>query len=178
MISKELVHVILDQYSLPWTGRHGLSHWSRVLENGRRFVELNNAKLEVVQLFAVFHDAKRVNERMDFDHGRRGADYASSLRGKLFDLSKEDFDLLYTACAYHTDGLTESDVTVMCCWDADRLDLGRIGIDAQPQYLCTDSAKNPDLMEWAGKRSHETFVPDLIRTEWGIDYEKGEYLPY
>jgi hypothetical protein len=36
-----------------------------------------------------------------------GAEVMATMRSKLFDLSDEDFDLLYTACAYHTDGLVE-----------------------------------------------------------------------
>ena len=33
---KPLVHQILEDYSLPWHGTHGVGHWARVLENGLR----------------------------------------------------------------------------------------------------------------------------------------------
>lgn len=52
MISNELLQAILKGYVLsPW-GIHGLSHWARVLENGRRLAAVNGAILEVVELFA------------------------------------------------------------------------------------------------------------------------------
>jgi hypothetical protein len=50
-------------------------------------------KIEIVQLFAVFHDARRINESVDDRHGRRGADLAVELRGRLFDLPDADFNL-------------------------------------------------------------------------------------
>jgi uncharacterized protein len=49
--------------------------------------------------------------------------------------------------------LTEADVTVQTCWDADRLDLGRIGIKPEPRFLCTAAAQDPALIEWALLRS-------------------------
>jgi len=100
---KAIVHGILKDYALPWDGIHGDSHWARVLENGLRLTELTGAKVEVVQLFAVFHDACRVNETIDPNHGKRGADLAAKRRGSLFELPDEDFQLLYDACAGHTD---------------------------------------------------------------------------
>jgi uncharacterized protein len=166
MISSKLVRRIITEYTLPTDGLHGLSHWARVLENGQRLAEKTGAKIEIVKLFAVFHDAKRINEGMDSGHGRRGAEYATSLRGILFDLSNEAFDLLYTACAYHTDGLTDGDITVQTCWDADRLDLARAEITPNPKKLCTNAAKDPKLIGWATKRSKKRFVPKFVRTKW------------
>ena len=125
---KLLVHAILEDYALPWHGIHGVGHWARVLENGLRLAEATGAKIEVAQLFAVFHDSQRISESSDYGHGQRGAELAAGLRGDLFELSDADFDLLHFACAHHTDGLTEGDVTIQVCWDADRLDLGRVGM--------------------------------------------------
>jgi len=132
---KPTVHAILEKYSLPWGGTHGVSHWARVLENGLRLAEETGASIEVVPLFAVFHDSRRINEGEDDGHGRRGAELATELRGRLFDLSDEDFNLLYEACAQHTDGLTDGDITVQTCWDADRLDLGEWA--SCPSHKCS-----------------------------------------
>ena len=169
MISKNLIEAILAQYELPTVGRHGVSHWARVIENGSRLAGLTGAKVEVVEFFAIFHDSKRVNEAVDPGHGARGAEYASSLRGTLFDLADADFALLTEACLHHTDGRTDGDVTVQACWDSDRLDLGRIGLKPDPSYLCTDAAKTPELIDWAEARGREMIVPAFIRTQWGID---------
>jgi uncharacterized protein len=34
-------------------------------------------------------------------------------------------------------GLMHQDATIQSCWDADRLDLGRVGIEPSKQYLST-----------------------------------------
>lgn len=165
---KSIVHAILEDYPLPRHGTHGVSHWARVLENGLRLASATGAVIEVVQLFAVFHDSRRVSECEDWGHGLRGADLAAELRGKLFDLPDADFDLLYEACAQHTDGLTEADITVQTCWDSDRLDLGRVGTTPDPRRLCTDAARSARMRKWADGRACLEVVPDFVKTEWGL----------
>ena len=81
---RPILQAILEGYTLPVNGYHGVSHWARVLENGLRLCEETGANVEVVSLFAVFHDSKRVNESIDPDHGQRGADFAAEHRGQLF----------------------------------------------------------------------------------------------
>ncbi|MEA3309392.1 MAG: hypothetical protein U9Q70_07765 [Chloroflexota bacterium] len=169
MITKPLLNVILSQYELPWFGIHGISHWARVLENGHRLARLTGAQLEVVELFAIFHDACRLNERRDDVHGRRGAELAATLWGEYFTLSETDFELLQTACSYHTAGLTEADLTIQTCWDADRLDLLRCGIHPDPRYLCTAAAQDLAMLSWANGRSSAYYVPSLIQMEWGLE---------
>jgi uncharacterized protein len=105
---------------------------------------------------------------VDDDHGRRGAGLATELR-HLFKLSDDDFELLYEACARHTDGETEADITVQTCWDADRLDLGRVGMIPAPQKLCTPAAKTWEMIQWADGRAAFDVVPDFVKGEWGID---------
>ncbi len=95
---KLIIHRILEDYALPIHGDHGVSHWARVLENGRRLSEMTGASLTVVSLFALFHDSRRVNECTDDDHGLRGAEFAAELRGQVFDVSDQEFHLLYRAC--------------------------------------------------------------------------------
>jgi uncharacterized protein len=123
-----ILHAVLEGYALPWGGDHGVAHWARVLENGLRLARETSADVEVVRLFAVLHDSRRVNEATDPEHGPRAAEFARSLRGRLFDLSDHEFHLLHRACAGHTHERTHPDVTIQTCWDADRLDLGRVGI--------------------------------------------------
>lgn len=166
IISPELLRVIRGHYRLPWRGIHGVTHWARVLENGLQLAAHTGARVEVVSLFAVFHDSRRENENHDPDHGRRGTELAGILRGSHFDLSDEDFALLKIACDQHTDGLTAGDVTVQTCWDADRLDLGRVGIRPVHKYLCTDPAKEKTRIDWAYERSVRFHVPELVSAEW------------
>src|SRR5262249_56457260 len=131
---------------------HGITHWARVLENGRRLATETAADLAVVALFAVLHDSQRVNEGSDPDHGPRAAEFAVQTRGTLFDLPDREFALLHRACAGHTHERTHPDPTIQTCWDADRLDLGRVGIVPHPNRLGTDVAKRPEVIKWADGR--------------------------
>lgn len=61
---------------------------------------------------------------------------------------------LTLACCGHSEGLTAgADVTVLTCWDADRLDLGRVGKRPDPRRLCTDAARGVEIISWAYARS-------------------------
>jgi uncharacterized protein len=126
---------------------HGPDHWRRVERNALNISASNWAIVEVVRLFAVFHDSRRENDGIDSEHGKRGAEYAASLRGKLFELSDADFKLLHCACCWHTDGQLSEDPTIGACWDADRLDLDRIGIAPKAKFMSTDLGRSLSLLE-------------------------------
>mgnify|MGYP001817852524 CR=1 FL=1 len=148
-----VLKTVLEDYALPLGGDHGVAHWARVLENGLRLAEETGAIVEVVQLFAVLHDSRRLNEVTDPEHGPRAADFAMALRGSVFDLDDHEFRLLYRACHGHTHERTHPDVTIQTCWDSDRLDLGRVSIKPNPKLLSTDRAKNAAVIRWAYQRS-------------------------
>lgn len=117
------------------------------------------------------HDARRVNEHRDNGHGQRGGDLARTLRGSLLHLDDTRFELLYQACRLHTDGHTDGDPTLQACWDADRLDLGRVGITPRPERLCTDAAR--ELLTWAHERAQRGEVPTDVLGSWGLDGPDG-----
>lgn len=164
----KVVQKVLEEYVLPVGGLHGVSHWARVLENGRELARHTGARIEVVELFAVLHDSKRMNEGRDERHGFRAAESLSLLRGAAFDLSDDSLALLFRACAYHTDGLTEEEITVQTCWDSDRLDLPRAGITPDPARLCTEAARDIDLLRQSHWKSESRYVPALVFKDWGI----------
>lgn len=166
---RPILDAILAEYALPVDGYHGVAHWARVLENGSKLSEATGAKIEVVRLFSIFHDSKRINEGSDRDHGQRGADFAAELSGRLFELPDDDFELLYLACVGHTYERTHPDITIQTCWDADRLDLGRVGITPQPSHLCTDVAKTKEMIRWADGRGSFGVVPEFVATQWGVE---------
>ena len=168
LLTPRLLSRILEGYALRPDGIHGVAHWARVLENGRRLALLTGAEPEVIELFAVFHDARRVNDQRDDGHGRRGAILASELRGSHFDIDDRRFALVEYACNAHTSGLTEADVSVQVCWDADRLDLLRVGTMPRPGLLCTDAARGCDMLEWANRRAASLAMPELVRTSWKL----------
>ena len=161
-IPTDLLRAILDGYTLPLDGIHGLAHWGRVLETGLRLSEETDADPEVVTLFALFHDARRWNESIDPEHGLRGAELAESLRDEL-PLDDLQFELLAEACIHHTDGLTEAHPTVQTCWDADRLDLWRVGIEPENSLLCTPAARDAGIREWSRIRSLDDHWPEPAR---------------
>lgn len=160
-----ILKTVLEGYALPPLGAHGVLHWARVFENGRAIAKLNGADTEVLALFALFHDSRRVNECVDHGHGLRGALFARSLRGRLVHLDDARFDLLFEACEFHTDGLVAGDPTLQACWDADRLDLGRVGITPSGRRLCTDAAR--DSLEWAHDRAVSWHQETTILSAWG-----------
>lgn len=137
----ELIRTASNQFQLGPQSDHGPFHWRRVEQNGLWLPTRTGADTLVIRLFAWLHDAKRENEYTDPDHGRRGAEYATSLRGKLFDLDDSAFESLVFACAGHTDEQFSPDPTIGTCWDADRLDLGRVGMIPSPDYMSTAFGK-------------------------------------
>lgn len=153
MIPNDLVEVIRREFVLSWHGIHGASHWARVRSNGLRLAGLTGANPDVVELFAFLHDLKRANDGLDPGHGRRAAEFIATLRESHIDLPDRDFEYLLYACEYHSEGLVQANITIQTCWDADRLDLGRIGIKPQARYLCTSAAREPSMIEWAFLRS-------------------------
>jgi len=120
---------------------HGPLHWRRVNKFGRRLAVHTGADVAVVCLFAWFHDAYREDDGDDPDHGRRAAMAVDALHGDLFHLSTDALEKLRYACAYHADGYVSSDATIGTCWDADRLDLGRVDIVPAPEFMSTAAAR-------------------------------------
>jgi hypothetical protein len=126
------------------TSYHGPSHWDQVERNVIKLAKLTpGADMKVCRLFAVLHDCKRENEDRDPKHGVRAAALARQLEsdGK-FHLDYGQFGLLDWALSEHNDGKTTADPTVGCCWDADRLDLPRVGIVPDKNLLSTDAGKS------------------------------------
>lgn len=119
---------------------HGLWHWEKVEKNALALAKKTKGSDPLVaQLFALLHDCKRENEDEDPLHGHRAAEYIQTLKLPISDKQKE---ILMEACRYHNDGQTTQDPTIGVCWDADRLDLTRVGIIPDPKFLSTEVAKN------------------------------------
>ena len=149
MITKDYIHFLRHHFALDWRGIHGAPHWARVRNNGLLLAKSTGADAQVVEVFAFIHDAERRNDGSDPEHGRRAAILAADINDEFFKLSPPQMYLLMDACEGHSLGGRQADVTVQTCWDADRLDLGRIGIKPLAEKLCTQAAKNPEVIEWA-----------------------------
>ena len=165
-INSILLEKILETYTLPIFGIHGIRHWARVYENGMELSKITTASIKIVGLFAVLHDSKRINESVDPGHGERAAEFMKTLCGDFIELCEDEYALLYHACANHTKEKTHPDVTIQTCYDADRLDLARAGIRVNPHRLCTTAAKNPEMITWANERSLSDYCPGFVHDEW------------
>lgn len=119
---------------------HGFTHWARVERNGLYIAAGTDADRTIISLFALLHDIMRVNDGWDPGHGLRAAEYAKSIRGELTALSGDDFNRLIHACAHHTDRTHHEDSTIAACWDADRLELGRVNITPKAEFFNTETA--------------------------------------
>ena len=118
-----------------------MAHWQHVRGHGLELAdEMDGADREVVLLFALFHDSMRLNDGHDPEHGKRGSALARELAG-LLPLGPGQLELLTAACDGHTDGFVSDDPTVGICWDADRLDLPRVGIRPDAGLLSTVAAR-------------------------------------
>ena len=125
-------------------GIHGVGHWRQVERTGVMLAErsgLGEEGVLVARLLAVLHDSQRVNDGWDEGHGARGAVYAREVRGKLFAVEDRLFEKLERACAGHELGKVTGDLLIGMCWDADRLDLVRIGVLPDPALMSTPAGK-------------------------------------
>jgi uncharacterized protein len=128
---------------------HGEDHWRRVATNGLDLAAQVGADPLLVVLFAIFHDSMRFSEGWDDGHGRLGGRLARGHNGELIGLSEVRLDLLDTACANHTDGTTSDDPTIGACWDADRLDLCRLGRQIDPAAMSTAPGRTASVQKHA-----------------------------
>lgn len=131
---------VLGESSARASRLHGPSHWSRVERNGLYIAARTGANADVIMLFALLHDSMRWTDGLDPEHGLRAAEYARSLRPLLRGLAGADLERLYEACRWHTARRHHEDVTIGACWDADRLDIGRVGITLDAAFLNTPPA--------------------------------------
>ena len=136
---------------------HGETHWRRVAANALDLADADaRCDREVVLLFAIVHDAARENDDWDRGHGARAADLARELNERWLGLSAERLDLLATACAGHSEGRTSADPTIAACWDADRLDLIRIGVEPRVRLMSTAAGRGAT----AGARAKHYLTAD------------------
>ena len=153
VITQDFIAFARSRFRLDWQGIHGAPHWSRVRHNGLLIAEHYKVDTTVIQWFAFFHDLERHDDWKDPLHGHRAATLAAEINAEFMALSDAQLCLLQAACLGHSEGQTQADPTVMVCWDADRLDLGRVGIYPNPQYLCTSFSRQAHVIAEAHDRS-------------------------
>lgn len=144
MVAAQCAHFVLREshtLNVLQSRLHGLDHWWRVWKNAVLISDRDTVDMEVVAMFALFHDSMRLNDDKDSAHGMRGfrlwerCKQISPDLETLFHHRQEE--LLFEACAEHTEGHRTTDPTIAVCWDADRLDLHRVGIWPDARFMST-----------------------------------------
>jgi len=140
----KLLDIIKEESPMFYSEFHGITHWGRVKKNALEVARLNAANRGIIQYFAILHDCMRENEGYDPEHGARGAEFAI-LHRNLIELNDSEFETLCIAVKNHTSGTSRSkeakNPTVAACWDGDRLDLPRVGIEVDPYQLVSDEGR-------------------------------------
>ena len=156
---------------------HGREHWNVVARVGVELAARTpGADVGVILLFALAHDTRRRHDDHDPDHGRRAAAAARALaEAGVLDLAPGRLELLCRACAGHADGLTSADPTIGACWDADRLNLWRVGLAPARRLLSTAAARSAKVYDWSrGVHAGDVGWPELLAevTGWGVGWRE------
>jgi uncharacterized protein len=170
-VTPVLVRHVLDGYRLPFDGIHGTGHWLRVLENGRILAAATpGADPALVELFSLLHDSRRRDEDGDPGHGERAAAFVRELAAQgVLELGPERVAVLAAACARHEMGEVSADPTIGCCWDADRLELARLGRRPVARFLSTAAALDPGIQAAAWQRGTTGAVRADLAQAWSLD---------
>ena len=157
-IIRKALAIVRPQFRLNYAGGiHGLPHWSRVWYHGQQLARAADVNPSILAWFAYLHDSQRHDDGRDPLHGHRAADFATRQQrdGAITELSPTEFEQLCEAMRLHSDGHTVSDAAIIACWDADRLDLYRVGIRPLPHRMCTPHARHPATIQAAMRMSEQ-----------------------
>jgi uncharacterized protein len=164
-----LVAAVLERSTGKDSFLHGEGHWRRVAAAGLALLpETPDADPALVFLFALFHDSMRLNDGHDPQHGPKGAALAREMRGGAFDLGEAEMGVHAFACEEHTNGGVATDPTVGACWDADRLNLWRVGIRPDPRLLSTGAARSGGRIAWARDLQRERVAWEELYRGFGL----------
>ena len=97
---------------------------------------------QVMFLFALLHDTMRQNDGHAPEPGRLAATFAVCVLGagvqEQVELRCADPEQPFRV---ELAGTVSTDPTVGACWDADRLDLPRVGVTPRPELFSTEAAR-------------------------------------
>lgn len=158
-----ILQKIKGRFTLDWWGHHGVRHWARVRSNGRTIARyVPGIDLAVLDWFAVLHDAWRQDEGEDPHHGFRAMAYVRKIHeGDQLGLTTPQFCQLLKALEYHNVQWVKrpTDITVLACWNADRLDLGRVGITPRADLMFAEAL--PPTAIW--QAMHQRAVAERLK---------------
>lgn len=155
---RNLIRTVAQRNTNPGSHCHGPDHWKCVAVTGLRLLKATpEADPIVVLLFALLHDSQRNHDGGDRGHGHRAAALAIQLHHACYHLIGSQLDQLVHACFHHNGGKHAPDPTVAVCWDADRLNLWRVGTTPDPARLFTEAGRDPALIAASAAHVREKF---------------------
>ncbi len=132
---------------ISYPGIHGFSHWEKVNSFGNKIADKNGADKTVIYFFSVLHDYFRFNQDEDPGHGKRAvsscdlfSEYLNKEQVKILKFAVKNHNLSPEEMSKINNPLSKN-ITVHTCLDADRLDLPRVGMSVDSNYLFTKEAK-------------------------------------
>lgn len=160
VIPLKIITRLTKSFILDIEGIHGINHWLRVMTNGLILADQEKVSKSIPILFALSHDIFRNNDDFDPLHGERAAKAIDILKSHV-NLTQEEILIVKEACKYHSDGKTTEEKEIGICWDADRLDLMRVGLYPDEKYLSTKTAKIEGLIINCNKYAIRDNLNDL-----------------
>ena len=118
---------------------HGIPHLRRVAVTAGRIAASIGEDIESAVVAGFLHDCARNDDGGGTCHALDSAVLAKKLLSMFY--PHLDVVRLCDAIARHADGETTKDLLVACVWDADRLDLSRLGIEVNSDLLSTSVAR-------------------------------------
>ena len=118
---------------------HGLPHLRQVALVAGRFAAHLGEDVEAAMVMGFFHDCARIHDGGGTQHAHDSAQLARPII--TADFPHFDVARLCDGIAHHADGTITDDFLIGCLWDADRLDLRRLGITPNPRLLSTPIAR-------------------------------------
>jgi uncharacterized protein len=107
-----------------------------------------------------------MDDAYDGEHGPRAVEFIDRcIAEKRFELDAERLEKLRMACRLHTTERQTGDITVDTCFDADRLDLGRVGIYPMEEKMATDAGKK------IARKLAQAGAPVFHQREWIRDFK-------
>lgn len=140
-----------DGATLAQEPMHGELHWRGVAWAGLRVRELApGISPGVMVAFGLLHDCRRETDDWDPEHGERAALVAARSRPLKRLLGAEGRELVAEACRLHERGMTRHEAPAIgACWDADRVNLVRLGFRLDPRYFTILSREDGSLDDLA-----------------------------
>jgi MoaA/NifB/PqqE/SkfB family radical SAM enzyme len=135
--------IIISNYT-KGGNNHGGDHIMRVVRNAEMLAKINcpGAIFNAI-IAASLHDIGRIGKKeKNKTHALRGAEIAGKMLKKYFSDCDIDSEKIIYAIRHHSEGKVSNDPLIGTIWDADRLDLERVGIKINPAFLSTKAAKD------------------------------------